>query len=129
MRTPSAVAASEPSSTATSRSGRPERSAAIASGTTPASALGKAPSRSVRRAPATSAPIWTSARSSRAATASAWCEQQPAGVRRERAAAAADEQPGAELALERGDLLGDRRLAQRQRLARRGRTIHGGRPP
>ncbi len=45
-------------------------------------------------------------------------EQQRAGRGRRRPARAAFEQLHAELALERGDLLGDRRLGQRERLAR-----------
>ena len=45
-------------------------------------------------------------------------EQQRAGGGRRRPSGAAFEQLHAELALERGDLLGDRRLGQRERVAR-----------
>ena len=47
-------------------------------------------------------------------------EQQRADLGRRGAAGAAVQQADAELALERGDLLGDRRLRQRERLGRAG---------
>ena len=88
-------------------------------GPRPASALGKAPTRSCaarRRQRGHLDPSEPEARGDRVGV----LEQQPAGVRGQRAAAAADEQLRPELALERRDLLGDRRLAERQCLRRAG---------
>ena len=55
-------------------------------------------------------------------------EQQRADLGRRRAARAAVEQADAELALERGDLLGDRRLGQRERLGGARERAGGARP-
>ena len=74
------------------------------------------PSRA-RRRPARRAASPASA--SRSATASACASSSAPGRGRRRPARAAVEQLHAELALERGDLLGDRRLGQRERLAAR----------
>ena len=116
-RTPSAMPASEPSSTAISSSGSSARSAAMASRHDGGErARERADAAACGARSSTTAAICTPARSSRSATASACASRsRPASVGT-RAAAAAHEQRGAELALERGDLLGDRRLAERERL-------------
>ena len=110
---------------------RPGRVAqpATASGTSAASALGNAPirSRRARRRPARRAACAASA--SRSASASA-CSSSTRPARRElQPAGLAVEQPRADLRLQRRDLLGDRRLGQRERARRGARTSARGRRP
>ena len=122
-RTPAARSSSRPSSTATRR---PRMSAAgapvTAAGTMVASALGKAPTRSSSRSSVTLSASCRSASRSRSETTLACASScSPAGVTLQPAAPAL-QQAGAGLPLERGDLLRDGRLCERQRVARRGRT-------
>ena len=112
------LSAAEPSTTSIWRLGRASRSCAIAVGTIEPSALGNAPARSVSRSAETRSATCSPAWASRSATASAWASTiAPTSVGHGTAGAAV-EQPDAELALERGDLLGDGRLGQGERLGR-----------
>ena len=83
---------------------------------TVASALGNAPTRSVSRRRRQLGDLRVGLREPVGDRVGVG-EQQRAGLGRRRPAGAAVEQLDAELALERSDLLRDRRLRQRQRLA------------
>ena len=84
---------------------------------TVASALGNAPIRSVSRSVAASSATCAAGLREPVGDRVGVGEQQRARLGRRRPARAALEQPHAELALERRDLLRDRRLGERERLA------------
>ena len=90
----------------------------MAAGTMVASALGNAPTRSARRSPDDERVHLEVGEVEPRGDRVGVREQQLAGRGGERAGAAADEQRGAELALEGADLLRHRGLAERERLGR-----------